>query len=739
MTRKSKKSTNKQVESIANKDPYFEREAQKYVHPVPSREFIMQYLLELGQPITKNHLIEALELKDDESKEALRRRLQAMLRDGQLITNRRGSFALVKQMSLICGRIVGHKDGFGFLVREDGEKDVFLSAREMRLVFPGDRVLISIASSNSHGRSEGAIVEILERGITQVTGRFFEEDNVAFIIPSNKDISKEVIIPAGKQKDAVPGQLVVANIINYPTRRLPAVGEVTEVLGEHMAPGMEIEVAIRAHELPFKWSDAALQDLANIPKEIAKKEYKKRKDLRKLPFVTIDGEDAKDFDDAVYCTPTDKKGWILYVAIADVSYYVRSESTLDQESLARGNSVYFPGHVVPMLPEILSNELCSLKPNVDRLTMVCEIRINANGVTTNYDFYEAVIHSHARLTYDQVFEMLENKNGKNLNKKLSSILPHLKHLYGVYEALLKHRKNRGALDFETSETKIIFGPNRKIKNIVEASRNYAHKIIEECMLAANVCTSKFLLKHLIPALFRVHEVPSEEKLENLRRYLGGLSLTLAGGKKPKPTDYAELIKKISKRKDAHIVQTMLLRSLQQAIYTPENLGHFALAYSSYAHFTSPIRRFPDLINHRAIRHILHGKNINSFVYNENSMRNFGEHCSMTERRADEATRDAIDWLKCEYMHTKVGKIFDGIISNVTNFGVFVSLKNVFVEGLLHITALHNDYYQFDPVKFQLKGKRSGINYALGDQIKVRIARVDLDERQIDFELAGKNN
>lgn len=718
-----------------NQDPFFEREAQKYVNPIPSREFIMQYLLELGRPASKNHLIEAFELQNEESKEAFRRRLQAMLRDGQIITNRRGSFALVKQMSLICGRVVGHKEGFGFLVPEDGSKDIFLNAREMRLVFPGDRVLVSITSADSRGRPEGAIVEILERAITQITGRYFEEDNVAFVVPANKDISKEVIIPSGKHLDAESGQLVTANIINYPTKRLPAVGEIIEVLGEHMAPGMEIEVAIRSHELPFKWSNEALKDLKDIPKEISKKEQKKRQDLRKLPFVTIDGEDAKDFDDAVFCEH-EKKGWILYVAIADVSFYVRSSSTLDQEALARGNSVYFPGYVVPMLPEILSNELCSLKPNVDRLTMVCKMHINASGVVTNYNFYEAIIHSHARLTYDQVFAMLEEKNHKNNSnsKKLKEILPHLKTLREVYLALEKHRKNRGALEFETPETRIIFGQNRKIKNIVEVSRNYAHKIIEECMLAANVCTSKFLLKHLIPALYRVNEVPSEEKLDNLRRYLGGLGLTLFGGKKPKPSDYAKLISQVEKRKDALIVQTMLLRSLQQAIYTPENLGHFALAYSSYAHFTSPIRRFPDLINHRAIRHILQEKNLNSFVYDENSMRNFGEHCSMTERRADEATRDAIDWLKCEYMRNKVGKTFDGIISNVTNFGVFVSLKDVFVEGLLHVTALHNDYYQYDPIKLKLRGKRSGKSYALGDPIRVRIARVDLDERQIDFEL-----
>lgn len=713
-------------------DPYFEREAQKYVNPVPSREFIMQYLLELGRPASKNHLTEAFALEDNEAKDAFRRRLQAMLRDGQIITNRRGSFALVNQMELICGRIVGHKDGFGFLVPENGTKDIYLNAREMHLVFPGDRVLVSITSNGSHNRPEGMIVEILERSITEITGRFFAEDNVAFVVPANKDISKEIIIPAGKEQSAENGQLVVAKIINYPTRRLPAVGEITEVLGEHLAPGMEIEVAMRAHQLPFKWSEKALEDLKNITKEIPKSEYKKRKDLCKLPFVTIDGEDAKDFDDAVFCQPDNKKGWILYVAIADVSFYVRSESTLDQESLARGNSVYFPNHVVPMLPEILSNELCSLKPNLDRLTMVCEMKINPNGVITNFDFYEAIIHSHARLTYDQVYNLLEHKN--NHNKKSNNILPHLKNLFSVYQALLKHRQTRGALDFTTAETKIIFGTNRKIKNIVEVPRNYAHQIIEECMLAANVCSSKFLLKHKIPSLYRVHEVPSEEKLDNLRRFLGGLGLTLGGGNKPKAADYANLLKKISNRKDAHIIQTVLLRSLQQAIYTPENLGHFALAYSSYAHFTSPIRRFPDLINHRAIRHILQKKNVNSFVYNEIAVRNYGEHCSMTERRADEATRDAIDWLKCEYMRSKVGKTFDGYISNVTNFGVFVSLKDIFVEGLLHVTALHNDYYQFDPIKLKLKGKRSGKTYALGDQIKVKIARVDLDDRQIDFEL-----
>lgn len=714
-------------------DPFCDREASKYTNPIPSREFIIQYLEKLGLPVKRAKLIKAFGLDDPTSQEALRRRLNAMLRDGQLLVNRRGSYALVKQMALVRGHVICHKEGFGFLVPDDGGQDVFLNPRQVRSLFPGDRVLVSVTSEKKGVKREGIVVEILERSFTQIIGRYTEDQGVAFIIPANKNLTQEIIIPKGNEADAKNGQMVLSQIISYPTDRLSATGKVVEILGEHMAPGMEIEVALRAHALPFTWPDKVLEECEEINKSKVKDKAKAKKDrqqLQDLPFVTIDGEDARDFDDAVYCKPNDKKGWILYVAIADVSHYVRPGMELDKEALNRGTSVYFPGNVIPMLPETLSNDLCSLKPKVERLAMVCEMQISKKGELKSYSFYDAVIKSHARLTYDEVLLQLESKT-----KKPSIFLPQLKDLQDLYHVLLKQRKVRGALDFSRIETKIIFSKDRKIARIEPVAHNYVHGIIEECMLAANVCASLFLLKNKIPALYRVHAGPTKEKLADLRKFLFGFSLKLGGGDEPETIHYAELLKQTMGRPDEHVLQTVLLRSLRQAIYTPDNIGHFGLAYNAYAHFTSPIRRYPDLLNHRAIRYLLSGGKVKKYNYTKEMMQNFGEHSSHTERRADDATRDVTAWLKCEFMQSKVGKKFDGIISGVTNFGVFVELKDIFVEGLIHVTALKNDYYAFDAAQHKLVGKRSGQAYRLGDKVRVLVAKVNLDDRQIDFELA----
>ncbi|MCL5260844.1 MAG: ribonuclease R [Gammaproteobacteria bacterium] len=712
-------------------DPFREREARKYVNPIPSREFIMQYLEEIGKPVTASHIIEAFGIDKEDEQEAMRRRLKAMLHDGQLIKNRRGYFALVCQMDLVRGRVVGHKEGYGFVVPEDGSDDIFLTAWQIRALFPGDLVLVStISPTKGRGKREGVVVEILERNFTQIVGRYFEEQGMGFVVPANKTITREIIIPKGQEAGAAIGQFVVAEITVYPTLRCGASGKVIEVIGDHMAPGMEIEVAIRSYELPYKWPDEVLAECERIPREITKKDRSARVSLQDLPFVTIDGEDAKDFDDAVFCERAARGGWKLYVAIADVSHYVRYDTALDLEAYARGNSVYFPNHVIPMLPESLSNDLCSLKPKQERLVFACEMHISKSGKISSYKFYDAIISSKARLTYDEVYALLEGKS-----KSKSLLLPHLQELNNLYNALMKARQLRGAIEFSSIETKIDFGLNRKIERIVPVARHYVYNMIEECMLAANVCASGILVSGKIPALYRVHEGPDPEKLATLRGFLSKLGLSLTGGSKPKSVDYAKLIREIKDRPDEHLVQTVLLRSLRQALYTPENTGHFGLAYSAYAHFTSPIRRYADLLNHRAIRYLLHGGKSQHYAYTLNMMQNFGEHCSMAERRADDATRDAINWLKCEFMQDKVGKVFEGIISNVTSFGAFVELKDIFVEGLLHVTALKSDYYTFEPTKYLLKGKRTGKKYSLGDKIKVLVSRVDLDEREIDFDLA----
>lgn len=719
------------VKKIRKQDPYVEREAQKYEHPIVSREFILEFIANRKRPVTQQQLVKAFALETPAQTEALRRRLLAMVRDGQLLQNRRGAFGLIDKMELIKGYVVGHKDGFGFVVPENDEGDLFLNARQMRRVFPDDEVLVRVSAVDSRGRREGTIVDVLVRHTHEIVGRVVMESGVAFIQPSNQRIAQDILIPLDKLNDATNGQMVVAHILEQPTLTTRAVGKVVEILGDHMAPGMEIDIAIRNHELPNEWPEKVLKETKAFYSATTEDALKGRLDLRKKPFVTIDGEDAKDFDDAVYGVPHPEGGWTLYVAIADVGHYVKPRSELDKEALNRGNSVYFPGRVLPMLPEVLSNDLCSLKENVDRLTLVCEMTISATGKIKRYAFHEAVIRSEARLTYNQVYSMIVGKD-KLLQKKYKKLLNSLTILFDIYKVLYKERQKRGAIDFDLPEPKIIFGANRKIERITVQKRNDAHKLIEECMLCANICAARFLLKNESPALYRVHDGPSPEKLADLRKFLGELGLTLPGGEIPVPRDYAKLLKIISDRPDARLIQTVLLRSLSQAIYHPENNGHFGLAFDGYTHFTSPIRRYPDLLVHRAIRRVLQ-KNIPkedvSSVFEK-----YGEHCSMTERRADEATREATDWLKCEYMVDKVGETFGGIISSVTSFGLFVELSDIYIEGLIHISMLKNDYYHFDPVKHALMGERTGQCYRLGDVVTIKVVRVDLDQRKMDFML-----
>lgn len=715
-----------------NQDQYAEREAQKYEHPIASREYILELLTERGRPVTHKQLITELGLTSAEDQEALRRRLLAMVRDGQLMQNRRGAFGLIDKMELISGYVIGHKDGFGFVVPDDGSGDLYLNAKYMRMVFPDDKVLVRVANIDHRGRREGAIVEVTEHNTHTLVGRLMQESGITFMQPSNQRIAQDILIPHEEQHGAEPGQMVVVEITLQPSPTTRPVGKVIEILGDHMAPGMEIDVAIRNHELPNEWPEKVLKEAAQFATEVPESAFKGRADFRDLPFVTIDGEDAKDFDDAVYCKPRPLGGWTLYVAIADVSHYVRIQSALDQEALNRGNSVYFPGRVIPMLPEVLSNELCSLRPHVNRLTLVCEMSITPTGKISRYRFCEAVIRSHARLTYNEVYAMAV-KGDLELQKRYQTLLPHIHELFNVYRVLQTLRKKRGAIDFDLPETKIIFGPGRKIERIVALERNDAHRLIEECMLCANICAARFLLKNECPGLYRVHEGPSPEKLVDLRKFLGELGLSLPGREEPAPRDYAKLLSMIEARPDVQLIQTVLLRSLSQAMYDPVNKGHFGLAFEAYTHFTSPIRRYPDLLVHRAIRRILRREFQPGEINPQ--FEKWGAHCSMTERRADDATREAMDWLKCEYMMDKIGQEFSGLISSVTNFGLFVVLKEVYVEGLVHISMLRNDYYQFDPIKHALLGEQTGSRYRLGDAIQVKVARVDLDERQIDFVLA----
>ncbi|HWA14448.1 MAG TPA: ribonuclease R [Burkholderiales bacterium] len=710
---------------VRARDPYLEREQSRYENPLPSREYILELLLEQGVPVSAAQLSERLAIKPEEQ-EAFDRRLAAMERDGQVMRNRKNAICVVEKLDLVKGRVQGHPDGFGFLIRDDGGDDLYLNAGEMAKVLHGDRVVASEGGVNARGRREGHIVEVLERANSKVVGRYLSEHGIGLVAPEDRRISQDILIPAGAEGRARPGQVVVAEIIEQPQRHGKPVGRIVEILGNYADPGMEIEIALRKHDLPHEFPGDVETLAAKLPSGVTDKDLQGRKDLRGLPLVTIDGETAKDFDDAVYCERRGK-GYKLWVAIADVSHYVRPGDALDQEARLRGNSVYFPRRVIPMLPEVLSNGLCSLNPKVDRLCMACEMDISPRGEIASYKFYPAVMHSRARLTYTRVAQALAGPQAADA--EVQGVLPHLQALNELFQALVKARWQRGAIDFETVETQMFFDEQGKIERIVPTQRNDAHRIIEECMLAANVCASDFLAQNGHAALYRIHEGPTPEKLAALREFLREFGLQLTGGDAPQAKDYARLLEKVKVRPDVQLLQTVMLRSLRQAVYSPDNVGHFGLAYDAYTHFTSPIRRYPDLVIHRSIRAVLEGKR-----YDPGDWNGLGARCSETERRADEATRDVEAWLKSYYMRDRINERFSGTVSGVASFGVFVALDQVYVEGLVHISELGLDYFHYDAAKHQLLGERTGRRFRLGDRISVRLVRVDIETAKIDFVL-----
>ncbi|MGH8372270.1 MAG: ribonuclease R [Gammaproteobacteria bacterium] len=733
MTKKPAK-RQKRARKSSHQDPFAEREAQKYARPIQSREAILDWLEEADRPLLFEQIAHGLGLKDTVDIEALSRRLGAMLRDGQLVQNRRGEFCLVKRLALIAGTVIGHRDGFGFLKPDEGREDVFLPPRQMRSLIHGDRAMVRVQGLDARGRPEGSLVDVLERNTHELAGRFVEEHGISFVIPDNPRIPHRVLVPSAERGEARNGQMVVVELTRQPDKRSEAIGKVARILGERHAPGMEVELAIHAHGLPHLWPADVNKDMQAFGEEVPDAAKQDRLDLRATPLVTIDGEDARDFDDAVFCEQV-RGGFRLIVAIADVSHYVYPNTALDLEARNRGTSVYFPDRVIPMLPEGLSNGLCSIKPDVDRLCLVCEMRVNEQGEVTRSSFHEAVMRSHARLTYNKVAGILVERD-KTLRDRYKALVPQLENLHELYKVLSKARAKRGAIDFDSTETRIVFGDDRRILRIEPVTRNDAHRLIEECMIAANVEAAKFLHKHEMPTLYRVHAGPNTDKLTELRSFLHTIGLSLGGGDEPQAAHYAKLLVKVKERPDKSLIETVLLRSLSQAVYSPHNIGHFGLALKSYAHFTSPIRRYPDLLVHRAIRHVLRNGTLKNFLYSPMQMDSLGNHCSMTERRADEATRDAVAWLKADYMKDRVGDEFDGIITGVTPFGLFVQLNDLYIEGLVHVTSLPNDYYTHDSAGHRMVGERTGQVYRLTDAIRVRVASVNLDERKIDFELLG---
>jgi len=706
------------------KDPHADREAANYENPLPSREYILEIMAEEGAPVSEEKLWKLLGIGKND-REILGRRLAAMERDGQILRNRKDALCIAEKLNLIAGKVQGHADGFGFLIPDAGGEDLFLSPKEMAKVLHGDRAMVRQAGVDRRGRPEGKIVEVLERANKKLVGRVIRERGVVLVAAEDRRINQDVLIPPGQDINAIAGQVVMVELIDQPSAYTQPIGKVVEILGNYADPGMEIEIALRKHQLPYEFLPAAVKQAEAYPKLVQKKDWAGRVDLRELPLVTIDGETARDFDDAVFCEPQGK-GWRLVVAIADVSFYVKPGEPLDQDAYDRGNSVYFPRRVIPMLPEALSNGLCSINPDVERLCMVCDMQIDGKGKIKRYKFYPSVMRSKARMTYTKVHDMIVNPEGETA-KEYAWLMPHVQHLNALFQILLKARTERGAIEFETIETLMMFNENGKIDRIVPSSRNDAHRLIEECMLAANVCASDFLKEHGHPALYRIHEGPTLAKLEKLRGFMAEFGFTLGGGDTPHAKDYGKLMGLIKGRPDEQLLQTVLLRSMQQAVYSPDNVGHFGLAYETYTHFTSPIRRYPDLLIHRAIKAVLDGKK-----YKPGSWEELGMHCSMTERRADDATRDVETWLKCFYMQDKVGEVFNGTVAGVTSFGLFVALDEVYVEGLLHVTELGNDYFNFDNIRHEMAGERTGVRYRLGDRLRVKVARVDMETSKIDF-------
>jgi ribonuclease R len=734
-------------------------------HTIPSREEILGVFRDAGTPLDAATLARALKVKPA-AQEVLGRRLNAMQRDGQINAGDDGIYSLADSGGFIAGRIAAHRDGFGFVIPEEPGPDLFLNDKEMQKVLHGDRVLAKVVGTDRRGRPEGTIVEVVERANTHIIGRLLNEGGVWIVAPEDQRMNQDVLVAGGPGK-AKAGQVVSVELIEQPARFQQPTGRIVEVLGELDDPGMEIEIAVRKFGVPHVFSPNALKQANKLPNEVRDPDLMDRVDLRDVPLVTIDGEDARDFDDAVYCEPVKlgrERGYRLLVAIADVSHYVKPNDSLDADAIERSTSVYFPRRVIPMLPEKLSNGLCSLNPAVDRLTLVCDMVVTAKGEVTAYQFYPAVIHSAARLTYNQVAAVLADPKGEEAQAR-PAIVPHLLNLNEVFHALLGARQERGAIDFETTETYIVCNPMGKIEKIIPRTRNDAHRLIEECMLAANVCAADLLIRHKHPGTFRIHAVPTEEKLNQLRTFLKQTGLNLGGGNKPSASDYAAVMREIKERPDAALLQTMLLRSMQQAVYSPDNVGHFGLAYEAYAHFTSPIRRYPDLLTHRAIKAILLGKRyepkgldvskLNTTVSNatrkqaakdkaEGKAKNekdltiwdaLGVHCSANERRADEASRDVENWLKCYFMQDKLGESFTGTVAGVTTFGIFVQLDELYVEGLVHVTGLGQDYFQYDEARHLLRGERTGKTFGLTDRVTVQVAKVDLEARKIDLVLA----
>jgi ribonuclease R len=713
-------------------NPKKSRKPQKgkpYKHPIPGPNDLIDFLTETGKPLKADAILKAFDLKGQRMRSLLVEKLNTMVRAGQIIENRRGEYCLTAKLDLVTGTVSGHRDGFGFVVRDDGEsEDVYLSAREMRPLFDGDRVAVRVKGMDRRGRAEGQLVDVLERGTQQVAGQFIRERGIGLVIPDNSKISHRILIPKDESGGAKHGQMVVVEILDFPTYVEQATGRVVNIIGTPGEKGIATDIAIHSHAIPYKWPDTVREQVQEFGAEVPDASMDGRTELRNVDLITIDGADARDFDDAVFCMKAES-GWRLLVAIADVANYVSIGSALDKEAIVRGTSVYFPDRVVPMLPEVLSNGLCSLNPKVDRLCMVCDMEVSSSGKVTKATFFEGVMKSKARLTYSQVGDFLSGASKTSVPSELQASV---RDLHDLYKAFAKQRRHRGAIEIDLPQTKFKLNDDGEIDRIEVVPRNDAHRLIEECMIAANVEAAKFLKKHRIPGLYRVHPKPDTDRFNDLRLYLISLGLKVPHPDHVEPRHFTQLIEQVKDRPDSAAITMAMLRSLTHAEYSPTNVGHFGLALESYAHFTSPIRRYPDLLVHRAIRHIIRGGKPGKYDYAPKEMERLGAITSAHEKRAEEATRDVEAWLKCQYMEQHLGDEFDGVITGVTNFGVFVQITELMTDGLVHVTSLANDYYKYDAGSQKLVGERSGHTYSLGEEMRIRVERVDMETRKIDF-------
>ena len=705
---------------------------KKYKHPIPSRAELLQFLQDSGRPIKVEGILQGLNIKGQRALSQLMDQLNKMVRSGQIIQNRRSEYCLTAKIELLAGKVLGHRDGFGFISRDDDEDDVYLSAREMREVIDGDRIAFRVIGEDRRGRTEGKVVEVLERGVREIAGQFIRERGIGLVIPDNPKISHRMLIAKGEAGNARHGQMVVAEILDYPSSMEQMTGRILKVIGEPGQKGIATDIAIHSHAIPTRWPAKVDEYIQKFGKSVPAAAKSGRTDLRNVQLVTIDGADARDFDDAVFCEPSGS-GWRLLVAIADVAHYVETGSALDKEAINRATSVYFPDRVVPMLPEVLSNGLCSLNPEVDRLCMVCEMRIGKDGEVTSSKFFEGLMRSHARMTYTQVSDFLTGASTESIPKPVRQTV---RHLHDLYKIFARSRQRRGAIDLDIPQTRIKLNSAGEVESIRAVPRNDAHRLIEECMITANVQAAKFLRENRIPGLYRVHAKPHPDKFDELRLYLLTLGLKVPHPDHVDPKQFNNLLSQVKDRPDAHAISIAMLRSLTHAEYTPKNIGHFGLALDAYAHFTSPIRRYPDLLVHRAIRHIVRGGKPGKYDYDNASMERLGSICSEHERRAEGATREVEAWLKCQYMDDKIGEQYTGVVTGVTNFGLFVMLDALQIDGLVHVSSLNSDYYHYDTASQSLVGERSGTRFRLGDELEIVVSKVDMDSRKIDFQLAA---